>query len=66
LFSKKTNQKNCVLPFWRDFEGATKEWTSKSASSSNFALDRIIQRSVRPKNLGLGKNLGSRKNVHLR
>ena len=52
------------MPFWRDFGGATNFWTSKSASSSNFALDRLIQRSVRPQNLGFDKNLGSPKNFH--
>ena len=49
---------------WRDFRGATAERTSKSASSSNFALDRLIQRSVRPKNLGFGEILGPPKNFH--
>ena len=40
------------------------ERTSKSISSSNFALDRLIERSVRPKNLRFGENLGSPKNFH--
>ena len=34
---------------WHGFGRATAERTSKSASSSNFALDRLTQRSVRPK-----------------
>ena len=43
---------------WRGFGAATAERTSKSASSSNFALDRLILRSVRPKILGFDQNLG--------
>ena len=39
---------------WRGFRESTAERTSKSDSSSNFALDGLIQRSVRPKNLGFG------------
>ena len=35
---------------------------SKSACLSNFALDRLIERPVRPKTLGLGENLGFLKN----
>ena len=46
------------LSIWRGFCRATAEPTSKSASSSNFALDRRIQRSVCPKNLGFGEVLG--------
>ena len=49
---------------WRGFRGSTAERTSKSASSSNFALDRLIQRSVSPKNLNFASNLGSPKNFH--
>ena len=52
------------LQIWCGFWGATAERTSKSDSSSNFALDRLIQRSVRPKNLGFGEILGSPKNFH--
>ena len=33
---------------WRGFRRSTAERTSKSASPSNFALDRLILRSVRP------------------
>ena len=40
--------------FWCGFRESTAKRTSKSASSSNFALDGLIQRSVRPKNLGFG------------
>ena len=64
LSAKILDRKFCFLPFWRDFGGATNFWTSKSASSSNFALDRIIQRSVRPKNIRFGKNLGSSKKFY--
>ena len=39
---------------WRHFGGATIFRTSKSVSSSNFALDKLFQRSVRPKKLGFG------------
>ena len=50
--------------FWRGFWRATAKWASKSASSSNVALDRLTERSVRPKNLEFGENLGSSKNFH--
>ena len=43
---------------WRGFWRATAERTSKSASTSNFALDRLILRSVRRKNLGFDQNVG--------
>ena len=46
---------------WRGFGPSTFERTSKSASTSNFALDRLILRSVRPKNPEFGSNLGSPK-----
>ena len=46
---------------WRGFGRSTAERTSKSASTSNFALDRLILRSVRPKNPEFGSNLGSPK-----
>ena len=36
------------------FENLRPNGTSKPASSSNFALDGLFQRSVRPKNLGFG------------
>ena len=36
----------------------------KIISPSYFALDRLIRRSVRPKNLGFGKILGSPKSFH--
>ena len=64
-FSAKISDQNfCFLLSWRDFGGATAEWTSKSACPSNFALDRLIERSVRPKTLGFGENLESPKNFH--
>ena len=52
------------LPIWRDFWGATAERMSKSSSSSNFALDWLIERSVRPKNLGFDENLRFLKIFH--
>ena len=39
---------------WCGFGRATAERTSKSASSSNFALERLIERLVRPKSLRFG------------
>ena len=36
------------LQIWRVFRGSTAKRTSKSSSASNFALDRLILRSVRP------------------
>ena len=64
--STKTWDRNaCFSTIWPGFWLAMSR-TSKSASSSNFALDRLIQRSVHPKNLEFGSNLGSGKNFHLR
>ena len=60
--TKILDRKFRFLPIWRDFGGATAERTSKSAGPSNFALDRLIERSVRPKNLGFSENLGSSQN----
>ena len=37
------------LPFWVNFGGRTRKWTSKSKSSQYFALDALIMRPVRPK-----------------
>ena len=55
IFSAKfLNQKFRFSLIWRGFGAATAERTSKSACSSNFALERLIQRSVRPKNLRFG------------
>ena len=56
--------KFCFSPIWRGFGRATAERMSKSACSSNFALDRLIERPVRPKILGFGENLGFLKNFH--
>ena len=39
---------------WHGFGAATAERTSKSASSSNFALERLIHRSTRPQHLRFG------------
>ena len=49
---------------WRDFGGATAERTSKLASSSNFALDGLIHRSVCKKNLGFDELVRSLKIFH--
>ena len=57
--AKILDRKFCFLPCWHGFWGSTNFRTSKSASSSNFALDRLFQRSVRPKNIGFAENLGS-------
>ena len=64
FFLKIADQKFRFSLIWRVFWRATAERTSKSACSSNFALDRLTERSVRPKNLGFGENLGSSKNFH--
>ena len=65
IFSAKfSDQKFRFSLIWRGFGRSTAERTSKSASTSNFALDRLILRSVRPKNLEFGSNLGSPKNFH--
>ena len=42
-------------PFCRGFRGSAAERMSKSACSSKFALDGLLESSVRPKNLGFGK-----------
>ena len=48
-FGAKISDENfCFLPIWRGFWRATAKRTSKSASGSNFAPDRLILRSVRP------------------
>ena len=57
--AKISDRKFDFSPIWCGFGGATAERTSKSACPSNFALDRLFQRSARPKNVGFGKNLGS-------
>ena len=49
VFGKIFGSKTRIFVNWWGFGEPTAEWTSKSASSSNFALDRLIQRSVRPK-----------------
>ena len=65
LFSVKfSNQYFRFSLTWRGFGRSTAERPSKSASSSNFALDKLIQRSLRPKNLGFVQILGSPKNFH--
>ena len=64
-FSAKISDQNFGFSLiLRGFGRSTAERTSKSASTSNFALDRLILRSVRPKNLEFGSNLGSPKNFH--
>ena len=62
--AKISDRKFCFSPIWRGFGRATAERMSKSACSSNFALDRLIERPVRPKILGFGENLGFLKNFH--
>ena len=62
--TKILDRKFRFLPIWRDFGGATAERMSKSACPSNFALDRLIERSVRPKTLRFDENLESPKNFH--
>ena len=65
FFSAKFSDQNFRFSLiWRGFGRSTAERTSKSASTSNFALDRLILRSVRPKNPEFGSNLGSPKNFH--
>ena len=65
LNEKSANISDCTFrfrQFRRVFEQPRPndaERTSKSASSSKFALDRLIHRSVRPKNLGFGEILVS-------
>ena len=62
FFSAKFSDQNFRFSLiWRGFGRSTAERTSKSASTSNFALDRLILRSVRPKNPEFGSNLGSPK-----
>ena len=58
ISAKISDWKFCFSPIWRGFGRATAERMSKSACSSNFALDRLIERPVRPKILGFGENLG--------
>ena len=64
ISAKFSDQKNRFSLVWCGFGGATAERTSKSASSSNFALDGLNERSVRSKNLGFRENLGFLKNFH--
>ena len=65
FFSAKiSDQKFWFSLIWRGFGRATAERMSKSACSSNFALDRLIERPVRPKILRFGENLGFLKNFH--
>ena len=55
FFSAKIlDRKIRFLLIWHGFGGATAGRTSKSASSSNFALERLIESSTRPKNLRFG------------
>ena len=61
ISAEMSDQKFRFLLIWHGHWGAMTKRTSKSASSSNFALDRLIQRSVRPKNLGFGEIFGSPK-----
>ena len=42
-----SDRKICFLPIWCGFRGSTAERTSKSASASNFALDRLILSCLR-------------------
>ena len=58
ISAKISDRKFCFSPIWRGFGRATAERMSKSACSSNFALDRLIERPVRPKILGFGEMLG--------
>ena len=58
ISAKISDWKFCFSPIWRGFGRATAERMSKSACSSNFALDRLIERPVHPKILGFGENLG--------
>ena len=60
-WAKILDQKFRFSSIWRGFGGATAERTSKSASTSNFALDTVIERSVRPKNYKFGLGFGLRK-----
>ena len=53
-FGEIFDQKCQFLLIWHGFGAPTAERTSKSACSSNFALERLIQRCVRPKNLRFG------------
>ena len=46
--AKISDRKFRFLRIWRGFGRATAKQTSKSASGSNFASDRLILRSVRP------------------
>ena len=64
ISAKILDRNLCFSPIWRGFGRATAERTSKSDCWSNFALDRLIERHVRPKNLGFGENLGFVKNFH--
>ena len=47
--TKISDRKFCFSQILHVFQGATAKGTSKSDSSSNFALDGLILRSVRPK-----------------
>ena len=58
IFGEKQNKsarffglENRFTPFWTNFGGSTDKRTSKSTSSQFFALDALIMRSVRPKNV---------------
>ena len=62
FFSAKFSDHNFRFSLiWCGFGRSTAERTSKSASTPNFALDRLILRSVRPKNPEFGSNPGSPK-----
>ena len=59
MFAAKFSDREFLFSLiWCVFGGAMAEWTSKAASSSNCALDRLIQRSVRQKNLGFCEIIG--------
>ena len=64
LSAQISDRKFCVSPTWCGFGRATAKRMSKPACSSNFALDRFIERPVRPKIIGFGENLGFLKNFH--
>ena len=61
IFRRKYLSKFSFSSVWRGFWRATTEWTSKSTSLTNFALNGLILRSVRPKNLGFCEILGDPK-----
>ena len=64
FFGENFDRKTRFSLIWRGFGGSTAERTSKSASASNFAPGRLIQRSVHLKNLGFDPILRFSKNFH--